>query len=234
MKFLTAQFRSLSTLVILAAVIGGGTAVAEDMRSDADIARAVTTELRYSDIIPIVDMQINVEDGIVTLLGDVPSLTAFRQAEDIAATVRGVRGIVNRAEISMAPDSAGDIRAKAARALAGNPATESYQIEVTAIGDGVLELAGTVDSWAERDLAETIAGAIPGIRSIDNRIEVTLLNYRRGPGEIDAEISERLRWDARVDDSLIAVLVRDGARVSLSGTVGSLAEKRLARGSGTT
>jgi len=85
-----------------------------------------------------------------------------------------------------------------------------------------------VDSWAERDLAELVAGKVTGVRSIDNLIKVDAASFLRGIGDIESDIQERLRWDARVDDSLIAVLVRQGGHVTLSGTVGSLAEKRLA------
>ncbi|MDX1562308.1 MAG: BON domain-containing protein [Gammaproteobacteria bacterium] len=196
--------------------------------SDREVARAVESELQYSDIIPFSRVWIAVDDGIVSLTGSVSTLTAFEQAEDIAATVRGVRGIVNRIDV-VAPDTEPSVlEQRVAAALAGNSATDQYEITIDASDAGIVTLDGTVDSWAERSLAETVTGTVRGVRSIQNRIAVDTSRVHRGPGEIDAEIDERLHWDARVDDSLIEILVRDGGRVTLSGTVGSLAEKRLA------
>jgi osmotically-inducible protein OsmY len=50
----------------------------------------------------------------------------------------------------------------------------------------------------------------------------------RHEGDVEQDVRSRLRWDVRVDDSLINVRVLEGGRVMLSGTVGSLAEKRQA------
>ena len=67
-----------------------------------------------------------------------------------------------------------------------------------------------------------------GVRRVNNEIQVESASHFRGAGDISGDIEQRLRWDARINDALVSVLVREGGRVTLSGTVGSLAEKRLA------
>lgn len=217
----------LGTLPVLAAFLALGNADAQPM-TDQDIALAVDTELQHSEVVRFYHVGISVDDGIVTFTGNVPSVTAFRQIEDIASTVRGVRGIVNRLEIDAEPQSAAHLREQIQKAMDANPATDLYQLDIEATDDGVVTLTGSVDSWAERDLAESVAGRVMGVKAVENLITVDAASFLRGIGDIKADITERLRWDARVDDSLISVLVRQGGHVTLSGTVGSLAEKRLA------
>lgn len=196
--------------------------------SDDEVATAVKTELQSSDLVAYGRIELTVKDGIVELTGSAPSITALRQIEDVASTVRGVRSIVNRMDLEAAATSVEDLHTAIENSLQMNPATDLYQVDVSVMDGGAVVLDGSVDSWAEYDLAETVVGTVEGVRSIDNRIAVDASGHIRGAGEIQSDIAERLRWDARVDDSLISILVRDGGRVTLSGTVGSLAEKRLA------
>lgn len=196
--------------------------------TDENIARAVDTELAFSDVIPADRITVDVNDGIVSLTGSVSTLEAYRHAEDVAATVKGVRSIVNRIEVntkSVAPDA---LRDAVEEALAQNPATDAYEIDVHATPDGQVTLSGTVNSWAEKSLADTVAATVPGVRSISNDLSVDTSRAYRGAEEIHADIAGRMHWDARINASDIDILVQDGGRVTLSGSVGSLAEKRLA------
>lgn len=153
---------------------------------------------------------------------------AKQQAEEVAEVIDGVRDIANDIRIDAEPVAADEMRMAVDSALRRNAATDTYEIDVSAGDDGRVTLTGTVDSMAERSLAETVTATVPGVRSIDNRIEVDTTRYYRAADEIKSDIAERLRWDARVDGSRIDILVRDGGRVTLSGEVESLAAKRQA------
>jgi osmotically-inducible protein OsmY len=87
-------------------------------------------------------------------------------------------------------------------------------------------LTGSVQSWQERDLAETLTKGVAGVTDVENSIDVRGIEDRPDQ-EIKADIQQTLRWDTLVDDGLIDVDVNDG-KVLLSGTVGSAAERRRA------
>lgn len=218
----------LFALSLFVGALTTGVLSAQIEQSDETIARAVSAELRHSNLIEYEQVQMTVEDGIVSLIGSVPTITASREFDDVTATVRGVRAIVNRLEVDSPLMSGTNLRDRVVAALKDDAATELYELDVAANDDGAVTLSGVVDSWAEFRLAETVVGTVAGVHEIENQIKVNASAHYRGEADIEADILERLHWDARVDESLISVLVRDGGRVTLSGTVGSVAEKRLA------
>ena len=206
--------------------------------SDEDIALAVERQIARDAAVDRSSMDIFVTDGVVTLDGTTDTLAARQMAEDIAGIVRGVRSVVNRLRLAPTSKTADDIQHDVETALRVDPVAESYEVDVRTGAGGFVELTGEVESWAERAQIEQSVMTVPGVASIQNELTVESSQSPRGAGEISEEILSRLRWDVRVDDSLINVLVLDGSRVTLSGTVGSLAEKRhaekLARVAGVT
>jgi osmotically-inducible protein OsmY len=95
------------------------------------------------------------------------------------------------------------------------------------VAGGMVTLSGTVDSWQERDLCETVTKGVRGVRGVSNAIEVDF-KEDRPDYEIQKEIEARLANDVLVDDLLLSVAVNDG-RVTLDGSLGSLAEEYRAR-----
>jgi osmotically-inducible protein OsmY len=85
--------------------------------------------------------------------------------------------------------------------IARNPTTESFQINAT-VNNAIVLITGKADSWAERDLATTIAKSIPGVREVRNKIEVVFAKSRPDK-EIERDVRSRLIWDTLVDDELI-------------------------------
>jgi osmotically-inducible protein OsmY len=200
----------------------------EQTVSDATIAAAVEREFFRDSAIARRQAELTVHDGIVMLEGEVETLAARRQSEEIAGIVRGVRSVINRLRIAPTTKTPDIVQRDVEAALRSNPVAESRQINAnTGLGNEV-ELTGRVESWAERDLIERLVMTVPGVMSVTNNLDFVQSAAPRGEAEIAEEIAARLRWDVRVDDSLVNVLVLDGSRVVLSGTVGSLAEKQHA------
>ncbi|HXV62813.1 MAG TPA: BON domain-containing protein, partial [Vicinamibacteria bacterium] len=104
-----------------------------------------------------------------------------------------------------------------------DPATRAYEIQELSVDNGHVILTGRVDSYRERTLVAQVVKSVDGVRGIDNRVEVSP-KLVRSDDELKAEIETTLEWDLFVDDGLIEVEVEDGV-VSLTGTVGSAAEK---------
>jgi osmotically-inducible protein OsmY len=195
--------------------------------TDQGIADAIDDEFLLDPAVPANDIDVRVSEGVVSLRGTTGNILSKERAERIAETVKGVRSVVNRIAVEP-PRRRSDVRIEAdiGRALAGDPATETWEIAYD-VTDGEAVLAGVVESWQEKRIAERVVKGVRGIRNVTNNIVV-----RKGPARSDEEIRgdvvSALRWDVRVDDALITPVVSDG-EVRLVGTVGSAAEKRIAR-----
>jgi osmotically-inducible protein OsmY len=189
---------------------------------DRDIALAIERDLLCEETVPAHLLDVQTQQGIVRLSGSVGHLLAKEQAVRIAQGVRGVRSVIDQIRLRPVEHSDGDIRNDVVKALAYDPAADSYEIEVN-VKNGTVTLSGTVDSWAEKQLAGQVAKGVKGVKKMENGITV---EYRtpRPDSEIKAEVERRLELDPYISDGLIEVNVKDG-KVTLTGTVGSPSER---------
>jgi len=216
-------------LVASAVVAVAGLACAADPDPIADdrILNAIEDEYMTAMHVPDNNVDISVSSGIVTLSGTAPTVLERDRAVRIASMVKGVRGIVNRITVLDTDRTAVDIRSDVMTALAADPATDSWEINAR-VDDGTVTLTGEVESYAERELCTTVAKTVTGVRDINNQIDIEY-ESDRSDSDIRYDIVQRLRWDARIDDGLVDVEVKDG-EVTLSGSVGSLYERSLCYG----
>ena len=196
--------------------------------SDRDILLAIESEFQFDPAVESRLIDVAVKDGIVTLTGKVENLLVREQAAEVAGGIRGVRSVSNQIIVEPIGRSDKEIQNDVNRALARNPTTESFQVNAS-VENGVVLVSGKADSWAERDLATTIAKNVRGVREIRNNTEVVFAKSRPDQ-EIERDVRSRLVWDTLVDDELIFVDVNDGV-VFLKGTVGSVMEQGRARAS---
>ncbi len=192
---------------------------------DQDITQFVTTRLLADESVAAHLIDVYTSDGIVTLTGSTESLMEKKKAAEIAEAVRGVRAVVNDIEVDTPDRSDLLIYRDIVDALHADPATEPYQVEV-AVADGAVDLRGEADSWAEKELCGEVAEAVVGVKSVSNNIHVNV-KQNRPDSEIKADILQRLKSDVWVDEDRIEIKV-DKGRVTLSGSVGSSAEKSRA------
>ena len=193
---------------------------------DIDITRAIESKLLSDDAVDANLVDIKTQQGVVTLTGTVDHILAKERAEKIAENVIGVRAVINRMDVKPRLFSNENELQKAIEdALLLDPATDSYEVTVT-VNKGVVTLTGTVDSWQERRLCETVSKGVPGVIDVKNQI-TAIYKSDRPDLEIKEEVEAMLNNDVRVDDNLILVKV-DNGEVTLSGAVGSLTEKKRA------
>jgi osmotically-inducible protein OsmY len=168
-------------------------------------------------------VRVQVSDGLVTLTGEVPHALARDQAEEIAATVRGVESVVNNISI-VPPTNVSDeqIHEEVRWELMNDPATKSFRVNVL-VQDGVVTLDGEAGSYKEKQLASTIAKSVRGVRGVENNMSVQY-EQDRPDMEVLRDIQQALRWDALVDERFVTVEVKNGF-VTLKGTVRTAAEK---------
>lgn len=197
----------------------------KDPLSNKELRNRVEDVLLKDVGIPGQSLDIKVENGIVELSGVTHNLLAKERAVRLAETVKGVRAVLDHIKVETPERSDSDIKKDVESALQSNPATSAFSIGISA-DNAVVTLTGTVTSWREKTLVGTIAKSIRGVRSITNAVDVEY-QLSRSDEEIAEDVRSALRWDVLVNDGLIDVSVTNG-EVTLSGTVGSAAEKRRA------
>jgi osmotically-inducible protein OsmY len=143
-------------------------------RTDTDIAAAVTRALQHDAFVPIDKLDVTVSKGWVTLEGEVEWQFEKMDAERAVRRLAGVRGVSNmitvKPRIKPSPD---EMKRRIEQALVRSAETDARGITVEVSGDKVI-LKGTVRSYAEKKEAERAAWNAPGVRSVDNRIIISI------------------------------------------------------------
>jgi osmotically-inducible protein OsmY len=137
----------------------------ESLRSDVDVARAVRDCLQWDAYLPDERISCTVSAGTVTLRGSVDTWAQRGDAERTVQRLSGVRQLVNRLTVESKSVDPAAIR------LQIRAEREARRINV-AVKDGVVTLSGSVQSWAERNAVERVAGCASGVTGIDDRIVV--------------------------------------------------------------
>jgi osmotically-inducible protein OsmY len=113
-----------------------------------------------------------VSDGVVTLNGEVPSLTHKRLAGVLAWWVPGTRDVVNGLEEVPAEEDNDDELTDAVRlVLEKDPFVDATRIRVT-IKDWVVTLNGLVQSEIMKQMAERDAWCVLGVKEVVNHIQL--------------------------------------------------------------
>jgi osmotically-inducible protein OsmY len=194
--------------------------------TDAELQQDVLEELKWEPSVNSAAIGVATRDGIVTLTGTVPSFMERFAAERAAKRVYGVRAVVNEIEVKLPGTSRRtdeDIAAAAVNALKSHISIPSEKIKVT-VSKGLVKLEGEVEWNYQRVAAENALRLLPGVVGVTNLITV---KPRVSPTEIKLKIENALKRDAELDAHRISVEV-EGGKVTLRGTVRSLAEKEEA------
>jgi hyperosmotically inducible protein len=123
--------------------------------------------------------EINVEafKGVVQLNGFVDSEKEKAQAEAVAKAVEGVKSVENNLAIKQGKHTSGEIMddsaltAKVKSALIDDPSTKAGNINVET-RQGVVQLSGFVSTQAQKDAATKVAGAVKGVKSVQNGLSI--------------------------------------------------------------
>lgn len=141
-------------------------------RSDTDIALAIADGLEWSDVVPEAQLQITVDDGVVTLRGSVSWRYEALEAEQLASKVKGVTDVVNEIAVdSPTSDDDVDVQMEIERAIQRNAGLDAQQIDVD-LADSTVTLRGVVGTWSERDEAERVAWRSPAITRVNNELRI--------------------------------------------------------------
>ncbi|MFZ0734675.1 MAG: BON domain-containing protein [Candidatus Sulfotelmatobacter sp.] len=147
-------------------------------KSDERITREVRHELLMLPYFGVFDnITYKVEDGTVTLMGNVVRPILKPDAENAVKHIEGVDKVVNQIEV-LPPSSMDDrIRLRLFRAIYEFPALQKYELGVQKpiriiVKNGHVWLEGVVDSEADKNLVGIRAKTIPGTFSVTNNLQV--------------------------------------------------------------
>ncbi|UIJ46222.1 BON domain-containing protein [Sphingomonas cannabina] len=160
-----------------AARVNGVKAIAEEIKvrfpsdpktSDTEIAERILQLFRWDVTVPDERIQVRVENGWVTLSGDVEWNYQKKAAQTAAGRITGVKGVNNRVEIKGEPSPA-DVRERIMTAIKRQSALDANAISVSVAGHTV-KLSGEVHGWNERRVAEQAAWSVPGVNRVEDEI----------------------------------------------------------------
>jgi osmotically-inducible protein OsmY len=195
------------------------------MTSDEKLQQGVKEELKWDSRLKGADIRIFVNEGVVTLTGNVPSLAAKFAAEKSAKGVREVKGLSENIEVKLSFSNQrndADI-AQFASALLAWHVWVPRDVKVT-VDNGWLTLTGEVNFNFQKKEAERVLRFLRGVRGVSNLITIMPM----APScELKAMIEEVFERNAEINLQAISVQVNKG-RVILSGSVRDLIQREKA------
>lgn len=142
-----------------------------DPRDDEDVARAIAHVLESNTQIPESKVHAEVENGWVTLDGEVEYSYQRNEVERMTRNVRGVVGITN--VIRVTPPTSGDqVEAEIQEAFRRDAELDARRITVQVFED-TARLYGHVHSIREANSAAEAAAAAPGIAKVESHLLVS-------------------------------------------------------------
>jgi osmotically-inducible protein OsmY len=164
-----------------AARVFGVKAVAEEIqvrlpgslkRPDESIARVASNALEWDVSVPHDRVKVQVQNGFVTLTGEVDWWYQKNAAENAVRHLVGVVSVSNG--ITIKPESKHldeDVKDNIENAFQRNAVLDARRITVETSGGKVI-LRGSVHSWLEREQVQWAAWAAPGVSEVESHITI--------------------------------------------------------------
>jgi osmotically-inducible protein OsmY len=139
-------------------------------KTNTEIANEVLSALKSNWSVPKDKVKVKVEDGWVTLEGELPWNYQKEAAKSAVNYLTGVKGVTNNIKIKSESHDAIEQK-DVERAIGRSWAVDDNDISVKVTGTTVT-LSGTVTSWYQKEEAGRIAWNTPGIWHVQNDLTV--------------------------------------------------------------
>ena len=196
------------------------------MKTDKQLQKDVLAELNWEPSVNAANIGVEVRDSIVTLAGQVDSYSEKWDAERAAQRVNGVMGLTVEMQVKptgLHQRSDVDIARSVENVLLWTANIPANQIKVM-VENGWVTLSGSVDWDYQRKMATRAVRHLMGVQGLSDTIAIKpKLSFSAVKSDIEAALKRRALSSA----DKISVEVH-GAEVTLSGKVGSWAERDLA------
>ncbi|AVT75707.1 BON domain-containing protein [Rhodopseudomonas palustris] len=140
--------------------------------ADDQIAQRACDLLEWNVLVPSSSVDVQVENGWLTLSGTVDWHFERAAAEDDVRKLAGVMGVTNNIVINNPLADHSCIRDKIESALRRHAEIGSKTIRVTVKNGNIVILEGRVDTWDERRAAQNAAWSTPGVAAVDDRLMI--------------------------------------------------------------
>lgn len=188
--------------------------------NDETVEKNIQDQLFWDSRVDETNVNVQVNNGQVTLTGTVPTATAKRAAEDDALVIPGVNSLKNLITIQFPENievpTDTEIKNNIKNVFIWNPVIDISDVDLE-VDTGVVTLKGTIDSYWKKIRAEELAFNMSGVIDVVNELAVV-------PTEsyLDKSIAEDIinafDRNINIDVDTIDVTVKDGV-VTLSGTL---------------
>ena len=203
-------------------------AAARNARRDAQLLTDITDEMNWDTGVDAERIHVRVSEGVVTLTGDAFSFAGKMAAQEAAHRVLGVHDVANDIEVHPVGQRSDTEIAHAVRhALEWHSGIPHESIDTT-VEYGFVTLQGSVYRLRQRTEEEDAIRSLVGVRGVTNLIQI---QEEAAVSEAAREaICGALERQAGREAARISVSVAPGGVVTVTGNVGTWAERRAILG----
>jgi hyperosmotically inducible protein len=176
-RIVTMMVTLVATIAMAACAPTRVTRSSGETLDDATVTAKVKTALARDPSTSAYRIEVETYRGEVQLNGFVESADMKSSATRVAKSVGGVKSVSNNLEVGAGSRTAGEvvddgvITAKVKAALISDPNVSGHDVNVQT-REGVVQLAGFVDSGDQKAKASEVTRHIAGVRQVDNQLEV--------------------------------------------------------------
>ncbi|MFB6346225.1 MAG: BON domain-containing protein [bacterium] len=187
--------------------------------SDEDLKKRIVNHLYWDTRVDASSITVRVENGEVTLSGEVPTYSSKEAAEDAARNIDEAIPVFNELNVEIPVKDVpqdDEIQSRVLDTLEWDTELDSTKIQIS-VDDGHITLEGTVDSGWKKFRAENKLTELDGVVDVTNELSVVPTENILDES-IAEDIVESLERNLHTPAEEINVMVEDGD-VTLSGTV---------------